>query len=119
MPRKPAAAAEWLWRASRRHWVMSVLLLAGLVLRILTQFAYRPALFYIDTLKYLFNAFPGTDPVGYKVPLYTIVFFGGLPGVAAVQHLLGLAMAAGLYVLLLRRGCARWLAGPAGPPLLL
>ena len=64
---------------------------AGLVLRVITQIAYRPALFYIDTLKYLFNAFPGTDPVGYKVPLYPMVFFGGLPGIAVVQHLLGLA----------------------------
>jgi hypothetical protein len=127
MPSKPARAARdavvagagWLWRTSRQHWVMSALLLAGLVLRVITQIAYRPALFYIDTLKYLFNAFPGTDPVGYKVPLYTMVFFGGLPGVAAVQHLLGLAMAAGLYVLLLRRGCARWLAALATAPLLL
>ena len=127
MPSKPARSARdaavsgagWLWRTSRQHWVMSALLLAGLVLRVITQIAYRPALFYIDTLKYLFNAFPGTDPVGYKVPLYPMVFFGGLPGVAAAQHLLGLAMAVGLYVLLLRRGCARWLAALAAAPLLL
>ena len=132
MPRKPATAARvsaaleraratarWLGQASRQHWVMTALLVLGLALRVITQVAYRPALFYIDTLKYLFNAFPGTDPVGYKVPLYTMVFFGGLPGVAAVQHLLGLAMAAGLYILLLRRGCARWLAALAAAPLLL
>ena len=103
------ATARWLGQALRQHWVMTALLVLGLALRVITQVAYRPALFYIDTLKYLFNAFPGTDPVGYKVPLYTMVFFGGLPGVAAVQHLLGLAMAAGLYILLL----APW-GAPAG-----
>jgi hypothetical protein len=119
MPRKPAETARWLRHTSRQHWVMTALLAAGLVLRIITLIAYRPALFYIDTLKYLFNAYPGSDPVGYKVPLYTMVFFGGLPGVAAVQHLLGLAMATGLYVILLRRGCARWLAALAAAPLLL
>src|SRR2546430_8465027 len=50
----PAAAAPLL----RRHWLAAGLLLAGLVLRVLAQLAYRPALLYIDTVKYLFNAWP-------------------------------------------------------------
>ncbi len=113
-PRRAAIAA-----ALRRHWLAAALLLAGLILRSLTQFAYRPALLYIDTLKYLFNAWPGTDPVGYKVPLRFILLFGDLSTVAAVQHLLGLAMAAALYVIMLRRGCSRWLAALAIAPVLL
>src|SRR5215472_13386529 len=40
----------------RRHWLAAALLAAGLVLRVLTQFAYRPALFYIDTTRYLYDA---------------------------------------------------------------
>ena len=39
--------------------------------------------------------------------------------VAAVQHLLGLAMAVVIYLLLLRRGAPRWLAALAMAPVLL
>jgi hypothetical protein len=39
--------------------------------------------------------------------------------VAAIQHLLGLAMAVALYLVLLRRGCPRWLAALAIAPVLL
>jgi 4-amino-4-deoxy-L-arabinose transferase-like glycosyltransferase len=105
--------------AVRRHWLVSILLLAGLVLRLLAQIAYRPALLYIDSLKYLYNAWPGTDPVGYKVPLKAILLFGNLETVAALQHLLGLGMAVALYAVLLRRGAARWLAALAVAPVLL
>src|SRR5580700_1089216 len=37
----------------RRHWLLAILLAAGLTLRVLAQIAYRPALLYIDSLKYL------------------------------------------------------------------
>jgi hypothetical protein len=108
------------WRATLRlHWLAAALLLAGLVLRILTQIAYRPALLYIDSVKYLYNAWPGTDPLGYKAPLKFILLFGDLSTVAAIQHLLGLAMAATLYLVLLRRNCPRWLAALAIAPVLL
>jgi hypothetical protein len=111
------------WRAAgaglaRRHWLALLLLTAGLALRVLVQFAYRPALFYIDTERYLYNA-AGMDPVGYKGPLLAIAFAGGFSAVAAVQHLLGLAMAVVIYLLLLRRGVSRWLAALAIAPVLL
>ena len=111
----PAASRRLL----RRHWLAAALLLAGLVLRVLTEIAYRPALLYIDSVKYLYNAWPGTDPVGYKVPLKAILLVGNLTTVATVQHLLGLAMAVVLYLVLLRRGCPRWLAAVAIAPVLL
>ena len=103
----------------RRHWLAAVLLAAGLVLRVLAQLAYRPALFYIDTSRYLYNDAQGMDPVGYKGPLRVILAVTNFNTVAAVQHLLGLAMAVVLYVLLLRRGAPRWLAALAMAPLLL
>ena len=59
------------------------------------------------------------DPVGYKGPLRAILFVGNFAAVAAVQHLLGLAMAVVIYVLLLRRGVSRWLAALAIAPVLL
>jgi len=112
--RRRAAVAAGL----RRHWLAAALLAAGLVLRLLAQLAYRPALFYIDTTRYLYNA-GGMDPVGYKGPLRAILFFANFDAVAAVQHLLGLAMAVVIYLLLLRRGVARWLAAAAIAPILL
>ncbi len=98
---------------------MTVLLLAGLVLRVLAQVAYRPALLYIDTLKYLYNAWPGTDPLGYKGVLKAILLVGNLQVVTAVQHLVGLAMGVAIYAVLLRRGTPRWLAALAAAPVLL
>jgi hypothetical protein len=102
----------------RRHWVAAVLLAAGLVLRVLAQLAYRPALFYIDSVKYLYNS-DGNDPEGYKAPLRAIAYVSNLDTVAAIQHLLGLAIAVLIYVLLLRRGVTRWLAALAMAPVLL
>src|ERR1017187_5990793 len=55
------------WRARRRdalaligkipsllrvNWLVSILLAGGVVLRVLAQMAYHPAIIYIDTLKY-------------------------------------------------------------------
>jgi hypothetical protein len=103
----------------RRHWLAAILITAGLVLRILAQIAYQPALLYVDTLKYLYSVYPNSDPVGYKVPLRLILLIGNLNTVTAVQHLLGLAIAVALYVILLRRGTPRWLAALAIAPILL
>jgi hypothetical protein len=102
----------------RRHWLVIALLAAGLLLRLAAQFAYRPALFYIDTTRYLYSA-QGNDPVGYRLPLRGIAQLINLDAVAAVQHLLGLGMAVTIYLLLVRRGAARWLAALAVAPVLL
>jgi len=120
---RPAVGPAARWRAGgtalvRRHWLAVILLAAGLALRVLAQFAYRPALFYIDTTRYLYNA-EGMDPVGYKGPLRAILFAGNFATVAAVQHLLGLAMAVLIYLLLVRRGVSRWVAALAIAPVLL
>ncbi len=101
----------------RRHWLAAMLLAAGLALRVLAQFAYRPALF-LDAVRYLYNSY-GNDPVGYEGPLRAILFAGNFDAVAAVQHVLGLAMALVIYLLLLRRGAGRWLAALAMAPVLL
>ena len=83
---RPATARAHLAGAVlRRHWLAAALLAAGLALRVLAQFAYRPALFYIDTSRYLYNA-EGMDPVGYKGPLRAILFVANFGAVAAVQR---------------------------------
>jgi hypothetical protein len=122
--RTPGRPQPGGWRraavtVARRHWLAGLLLSAGLVLRVITQLAYRPPLLYIDSLKYLYGAWIGADPLGYKVPLKVLLAVGNLGTVEFFQHLLGLAMAVLLYVLLLRRGVHRWLAALAIAPVLL
>jgi hypothetical protein len=51
--------------------------------------------------------------------LKAILLVGNLDTVAAVQHLVGLAMGAAIYAVLLRRGAPRWLAALAAAPVLL
>ncbi len=104
---------------ARQHWLFTALLAAGLVLRVLTQVAYRPALLYIDSTKYLLNAYPGDDPPGYQLALKPVLALGSLDLIPVIQHLLGLAMAVALYLVLLRRGAPRWLAALATAPVLL
>jgi hypothetical protein len=106
-------------RAGGRNWLLVVLMAAGLGLRVAAQVAYQPALLYIDSMKYLYNAYPGADPVGYKAPLKAILAIGNLGTVTAVQHLLGLAMAGTIYLVLIRRDTPRWLAAIAVAPVLL
>ena len=88
------------------------------MLRVLTQVAYRPALLYIDSAKYLVGS-GGTAPEGYQALLRLLTPLGGLALVAAVQHVFGLAMAIGVYALLIRRRVPRWAATLAAAPVLL
>jgi Dolichyl-phosphate-mannose-protein mannosyltransferase len=119
VPKGVARPANRVFATFQRHWLVAVLLAVGAVLRVLVMIAYRPALLYTDSLKYLYNAWPGTDPVGYQVPLRLILRFGSLETVAAVQHAVGLAMAVVIYTMLVRRGVSRWLAACAAAPVLL
>jgi hypothetical protein len=110
----------------RRHWVLALLITAGLLLRAVSQFTYQPALLFFDSQKYLFgtdfgvSAWGSYDPIGYTLlMLKPVLIFGDLGLVALLQHVLGLGMAVALYVLMLRRGVVRWLAALAVAPVLL
>jgi hypothetical protein len=104
-----------------RHWPFAVVFAAGLALRAAAAIAYRPALVYIDTPRYLGGDQGGLDPLGYTYLLLRPVLLagGGLTGVAIIQHALGLAMAACMYTLATRYGAGRWLAALAAAPVLL
>jgi hypothetical protein len=106
---------------ARRHWPFAVLAAAGLALRVAATLAYRPALVYIDTSRYLGYDQRGLDPLGYTYLLLRPVLAagGGLTGVAVTQHLLGLAMGACLYALAKQQNLSRWLAALAAAPVLL
>src|SRR5580698_8299421 len=105
-------------RAARRNWLLTVLLCIGLGLRVLASLAYRPALLYIDSDRYLRGVY-SLDPVGYRIMLWPLQRAGGLAAVAAVQHALGLAIACVIYAVLTRRGIGRHLAAVAVAPVLL
>jgi hypothetical protein len=113
---------EWL-RALRPHWFFVVILAAGATLRALAWAAYRPALFYSDSANYLANTYrvPNTawHPLGYPVFLDVFLFGHHIAVVTAVQHLMALADAVVIYVLLLRLGCGRFVATLAATPVLL
>jgi Glycosyl transferase family 2 len=107
----------------RRHWLFAVILLLGAVGRLLTMLAYHPALLYIDSYHYLNNtaalSTTSADPIGYPLFLRILLDVGDLTLVVAVQHLLGLAMGLGVYVLLLRHRVPKTLAALAAAPILL
>ena len=117
-PVQAAGVTGAWWRAVRHHWMFLLVLTAGLVLRLLAETAYRPALLYIDSVKYLEGSL-ATAPQGYQALLRVLDPVGGLALVAAAQHVFGLAMAVALYALLLRRGAPRWVATLAAVPVLL
>ena len=97
----------------------------GLALRVVTQIAYRPALLYIDSYRYLGNLHDldpaqTSQPLGYIVLLLRpVLSVGNLAVVAAVQHIIGLAMGVAIYALLIRLGVRRWIAVLAVVPVLL
>jgi hypothetical protein len=107
------------------HWPFLVLLMLGVALRAATMVAYRPAIYYIDSIaSYLWplpNLDPtGQDPIGYDILLLKpILAIGDITTVAIVQHLLGLGMAVAGYLLLRHKGAGRWLAALATAPVLL
>lgn len=117
------APARQLWRPRAtgllgQHWLVCVLLAAGPMLRVLAQIAYRPPVIYVDTLKYLYGRYPGSEPLTYHYTLKIILVAGDLGTVALAQHVLGLAMGIALYAVLTRRGAPCWLAAVAAAPVL-
>src|SRR5215207_6378954 len=102
-----------LWVAARRHWVFLVVLAAGVLLRVVTQIAYRPALLYIDSYRYLGNLHDldpaqTSQPLGYVLLLLRpVLAAANLAVVAAVHHLIGLGMGVAIYALVVRLGARR------------
>ena len=107
----------------RRHWLMAILVLAGAVLRAVSVFAYRPALIFPDSFRYMVEAhsfyFSEARPGGYGLFLWPLARVTESPmAYAIVNHLVGLALAVACYAFLVRRGLPRWAAAAAMLPLL-
>jgi hypothetical protein len=111
----------------RRHWLFAVVAVCATGLRVVVQLAYQPALIFPDSERYLQYAQNFVNgqwtpdwlrTSGYSLLLMPAVLAHNLAVVAAVQHLLGLASAVLIYVLLVRFGARRWLAALATVPVL-
>ena len=115
-------------RASlRRHWLIAALLTLAAAVRGLVLFAYRPALIFPDSLRYLQFAqrfavgawSPDTiRPSGYSILLIPATALHALFLIPLAQHALGLAEGAMIYAVLTHRGSRRWLAALAAIPVL-
>jgi hypothetical protein len=110
-----------------RHWLFTVVAGCATALRAVVQLAYQPALIFPDSERYLqyTHAFvTGTwspdwlRTSGYSLLLIPAVLTHNLAGVAALQHLLGLATAIPVYAVLVHSGARRPLATLATIPVL-
>ena len=106
------------------HRVFAVLLALAAALRLVTMLGYRPAqLYWYDSFTYLDTAVhpaPSATfhPIGYPLLLRALWPFHSVELIAAVQHVMGLAVAVMLYALLRRRSLPGWGAALATVPAL-
>ncbi len=118
-----AARGGRLLAAARAHGLFLAVLAAGVALRVVTQLAYRPALIYYDSTRYLENMLTlepsPVRPLGYPLFLEALPLGWGLEVVPLAHHVFGLAMGIVLYAVLTRLGVRRWLAALAAAPVLL
>jgi hypothetical protein len=114
-------------RGLRRHWLIATLLVLAAALRAVVLAAYRPALIFPDSARYLEFAerfatghwAPDTiRPSGYSIMIIPAAALHALIVIPVAQHLLGLAAGATIYALLVHRGSRRWLAALAAVPVL-
>lgn len=125
-PSAPATATRVtrIRRLIRQHRGITILLVAGGALRLLFMIAYPPAFwFHGDSGQYIKMAYEVLQPhpnrpVGYPALLKVLLPTHTHLSVVAVQHLLSLLFALGIYMLLQRRGLPRWLSCLAALPLL-
>jgi len=120
-----AAAPGWAQRAGgllARHWLFAAVLAGAVALRAVVMLGYPPVMWFNDSYRYVSDAIHLTTnpsrPSGYPFFLRLLLPFHSFTLVAALQHLMGLAMGAGIYVLLRRRGLPAWGATLAAVPVL-
>jgi hypothetical protein len=117
---RPRQHAVALWRD---HWLITVAVALSLVPRLLAMLAFRPALFTPDSFAYLAEgAHPNLSqwhPSGYPLFLWLLSPLHSLLLVTALQHLIGVAIAVGVYALLRHWGLPAWGATLAACPTLI
>jgi hypothetical protein len=117
-------SVSWLRALVGRHRLFAVIFGLAVLLRVITMLGYRPAMYFNDTFDYLHVAMePYPHPLrpdGYAFLLLMLRPFHSFALVAALQHLMGLAMGLMIYALLrCRFRLPRWGAALATVPVLL
>src|SRR6266704_5773689 len=112
-----------LARHARRHWLFGLAVAAALVLRVLVMLAFRPIMWFGgDSASYLatgLRLIPDPSRVGgYGFMLWVLKPVHSFALVAAVQHLMGLAMGVLIYLIARRFGLPAWAATLATVPVL-
>jgi len=114
-------------RLVRQHWPLLVALACAVALRAVVLLAYRPALIFPDSERYLqytqqyIAGHWSPDWLrtsGYSLLLIPAVLIHNLIVIPLAQHLLGLATAVLIYAALVHFGSRRWLAALATVPVL-
>ena len=120
-----ARAPGWAERARgllARHWLFVAVLTAAAALRVVVMLGYPPVMWFNDSYRYVGDAVhlatSPSRPSGYPFFLRLLMPLHSFALVAALQHLMGLAMGAGIYALLRRRGLPAWGATLAAVPVL-
>ena len=108
---------------ARRHWLFGLVLVAALAVRVLTALAFRPIMWFGgDSASYLatgLRLIPDPSRVGgYGFMLWVLRPLHSFALVAAVQHVMGLAMGVLIYLLARRFGLPAWAAALATIPVL-
>ena len=105
----------WLGPASRlirAHRPFAIVLCVAVVLRVVVMLGYPPAMFFNDSYNYMTDAVTKSLDIvrssGYPLLLYVLLPFHSLALVTALQAIMGLAMGAGIYAVLRRRGLPWW-----------
>ncbi|MGD0700234.1 MAG: hypothetical protein ABSA02_10165 [Trebonia sp.] len=96
----------------RANRTFSIILLAAALLRLIVMIGYPPAMFFNDSYNYMTDAVTRTPDIvrsdGYPLFLWALLPFHNLSVVTGLQALMGLAMGAGIYAVLRRRGLPWW-----------
>ncbi|RLP95546.1 phospholipid carrier-dependent glycosyltransferase [Micromonospora sp. CV4] len=107
----------------RRHVGLTIVVTAGIALRIVTMAAYQPALWFqgdSGTYVRLSRAWPAMPPRWpFAWLLKAFEWTGTFASLVAVQHLAGVALAVATYLVLRRIGVGPWVATLAVTPVLL
>jgi len=103
---------------AREHWQLTLILLIGLALRVATEIAYYPVVFYPDSWNYVgmafhspFVGFTPIRPSGYPFLVLLLTLDNhSLFLLTALQHLAGLAVAVMAYAIGLRLHLGKWVS---------
>ena len=110
-------------RSMLSHLPFAAVMVGGVLLRVATLIGYPQPYLINDSTGYVFAAqvlHPQRGrQSGYALFMRLIPDWHDLMSVVVVQHVLGLLLGAGIYLLLVRRGVRHWLAALATVPVLL